>query len=75
MGHLPTPTPREGPAPVILRHWVVGVDLNRALFGMPGGKAPELSFVGVLLSGRHEQMMIKRKVQRHGMALAAREHR
>jgi hypothetical protein len=36
--------------------------------------APELSFFEVLLSGRHEQMMIKCKVQWQGIALAACEH-
>jgi hypothetical protein len=34
MGHLPSHTPGEGPAPVILRHEVV-VDLNRELFDRP----------------------------------------
>jgi hypothetical protein len=32
MGHLPSRTPGEGPATVMLRHEVVGVDLSAAMF-------------------------------------------
>jgi hypothetical protein len=32
LGHLPTRTPGEGPAAVMLRHEVVGVDLAAAMF-------------------------------------------
>ena len=35
IGHLPSRTPGEGPAPVILRNEVVCVNPNRALSGMP----------------------------------------
>jgi IS30 family transposase len=33
MGHLPSRVPGEGPAAVMLRHEVLGVDLATALFG------------------------------------------
>jgi hypothetical protein len=32
LGHLPSRTPGEGPATVMLRHEVVGVDLSAAMF-------------------------------------------